>query len=246
MGSDHRSPIVLVTGAGRGIGRAIALRFARSGAAVALSARSERELDSVAREVEAAGGTACVARMDVTDLASVEAGLRRVEDFGRGVIDVLVNNAGVFDVRPFAEISPAIWHRHVAVNLNGSFHVTWLALHFLERSRRAHVFFVNSLAGRRPYPGDTAYCATKYGLRGFADALRLDLASRDIRVSSVYPGATDTSIFDHLPGTWDRSMMNRPEDVAEVVWLAWSAPLGREVDDLEVPPSTRAGAPLTG
>jgi NADP-dependent 3-hydroxy acid dehydrogenase YdfG len=81
-----------------------------------------------------------------------------------------------------------------------------------------------------------AYCASKYGLRGFGDALRLDLAQRKIRVSTVYPGPTDTSIFDKVPGDWDRSKMNRPEDVAEVVWRAWKAPLEQDVSDLEVPP----------
>jgi len=81
-----------------------------------------------------------------------------------------------------------------------------------------------------------AYCASKYGLRGFGDALRLDLEARKIRVSTVYPGQTDTSVYDKAPGTWDRSKMNKPEDVAEVVWRAWQSPATQDVSDLDVPP----------
>ena len=82
----------------------------------------------------------------------------------------------------------------------------------------------------------SAYCASKYGLRGFSDALREDFRAQGIRVSTVYPGATDTNIFNGVPGDWDRSTMNRPEDVAEVVWTAWSAGPDEDVDDLDVPP----------
>ena len=76
---------------------------------------------------------------------------------------------------------------------------------------------ISSTAGRRPFEGCTSYCTTKYGLRGFSDALRLDLAEHGIRVSTVYPGATDTTIFDGVPGDWDPASMNAPEDAAEVV-----------------------------
>lgn len=233
---DQSTTRVLVTGGGRGIGRAIALRFARAGARVAVAARTLVEIEIVRREVEAAGGQGLAVPMDVTDLASVEEGVHRTLEFGEGVLDVLVNNAGVFAIHPFEELSPATWYRMLAVNLNGPFHVTLMALKGLEASPRAHVFNVSSVAGKQAFPGNAAYCTTKYGLRGFSDGLRLDLAERGIRVSTVYPGATDTTIFDGVPGDWDRSRMNRPEDVAEVVWAAWRAPVEQPVDDLDVPP----------
>ncbi|NOT29326.1 MAG: SDR family oxidoreductase [Planctomycetes bacterium] len=229
-------PAVLVTGGGRGIGRAIALRFARASAFVAVAARTRREIEAVADEVGRAGGEGLPVEMDVTDLDTVERGLARTLEATAGVLDVLVNNAGVFSIQPFPELSPATWYRMLATNLNGPFHVTLLALKGLEQSRRAHVFNLSSIAGRQAFPGNVAYCTTKYGLRGFSDALRLDLAERRIRVSTVYPSATDTSIFDGIPGEWDRARMHRPEDVAELVWNAYASPPEADVADLELPP----------
>lgn len=238
----RKAPWILVTGGGRGIGRAIALRFAGAGARVLVAARTTAQVEAVAAEARALGTEALALTMDVADLASVERAMAEGLERSGGVLDVLVNDAGVFDVVPFGALSPATWYRHVAVNLNGPFHVTWLALRGLERSAAAHVFNVSSVAGLRPFPGNTAYCATKYGLRGFSDALRLDLAERGIRVSTVYPGGTDTAIFDGVAGDWDRAAMNRPEDVAEVVWRAWQAPPDAAIDDLEVPPPAGRGA----
>jgi len=233
--ADMRRLRVLVTGAGRGIGRAIALRFAREGAQVAVCARTLAQIESVAAEVDAAGGRGLAVPMDVADLASVEVGVHRTLEFTQGVLDVVVNNAGVFAVVPFAELSPATWYRMLAVNLTGPFHVTLLTLKGLERSERPHLFNVSSVAGRVPYEGSSAYCASKYGLRGLGDVLRLEWKRRGVRVSTVYPGATDTTIFDGVPGEWDRSTMGRPEDVAEVLWAAYAAPEGQDVSDLDVP-----------
>ena len=231
---------VLITGGGRGIGRAIALRFARPGVLVCVAARSRHEIEAVAAEVSARGARGLAVPMDVTDLDSVEKGMHRALDASSGRLDVLVNNAGVFSIHPFAELSPATWYRTLATNLTGPFHVTLLALRGLEQSRRAHVFNLSSIAGKQAFPGNVAYCASKYGLRGFSDALRQDFAARGIRVSTVYPSATDTTIFDGVPGDWERDRMNQPADVAEVVWRAYQAPADADVADLDVPrPLTR-------
>jgi NAD(P)-dependent dehydrogenase (short-subunit alcohol dehydrogenase family) len=229
-------PKVLVTGGGRGIGRAIALRYAREGAWVAVAARSSPEVDAVAKEIERAGGRGLAAQMDLRDLGSVEAAVYRAVEWAGGTLDVLVNNAGVFDVVPFDELKAEDFARTLQVNLTGPFLVTTEALAALQESEQAHVFNIASVAARQGFAGGTAYCASKYGLRGFSDALREDLRGRGIRVSTVYPGPTDTAIFNGVAGDWDRSKMNRPEDVAEVVWKAWKAGPGEAVDDLEVPP----------
>ena len=227
---------VLVTGGNRGIGRAIALRFARERAAVVVAARSSQELDAVVAEIEKAGGRGNAAQMDLRDYGAVEAAAWRACEFFGGTLDVLVNNAGVFDVKPIDKLDVQTWQRTLEVNLCGPFYVVKETLDALRESERAHVFNIASIAAKRAFPGNAAYCASKYGLRGFSDALREDFRADGIRVSTVYPGPTDTAMFDQLPPGLDRTKINRPEDVAEVVWRAYNAPATENVDDLDVPP----------
>ncbi len=225
---------VLITGGGRGIGRAAALRFAREGAHVVVAARTSDELDSVVAEIDAAGGKGLAAQMNVTDLGSVEAAVWHAMEFTGGPIDVLLNNAGVFDVIPFDKMGQKAWSHILDVNLTGAYYVTQESLGALEEGERPVIINVASGAAKRGFPGNTAYCASKYGLKGFGDALRLDLAEKGIRVVTVYPGNTDTTIFDEVEGDWDRAKMNTADEVAEVIYGAVSA--GDEVTDLDVPP----------
>jgi 3-oxoacyl-[acyl-carrier protein] reductase len=229
---------VLITGGGRGIGRAAALRFAKEGAHVVVAARTSGELDDVVAEIDAAGGKGLAAQMNVTDLGSVEAAVWRATEFTGGPIDVLINNAGVFDVIPFDKMGHKAWSKMIDVNLTGAYYVTQESLNALEEGDRTVVINVASGAAKKGFPGNTAYCASKYGLKGFGDALRIDLAEKGIRVVTVYPRGTDTTIFDGVPGDWDRSKMNSVEEVAEVIFSAVSA--GDEVTDIDVPPPAGA------
>ena len=225
---------IMVTGGGRGIGRAIALRFAREGALVSVAARTSSELDAVVGEIEAAGGQGIACQMNVRDHGSIEAAVYRTVDFFGEEMDVLVNNAGIFDVRHIAETDIGTWQRFIEVNLTGPYLVTLESLDALRASDRAHVFNIASIAARRGYPGSSIYSATKAGLMGLSNGLREDLRGDGVRVTTVYPDATDTSIFDGVPGEWDRASMNRPEDVAEVIWNTYHAE--GEVPDVDVPP----------
>lgn len=227
------APKVLVTGGGRGIGRAIALRFAREGARVVVAARTSTELDAVVAQIEQAGGAGIAAQMDVRDYGSVEAAVWRAVQFLGDAIDVLVNNAGVFDVQPIDKLDLAKWRWMHEVNVDGPLYVIKESLDALLASKRAHVFNIASVAAKRGFAGNVAYCASKYALRGLSDALREDLAPKGVRVSTVYPSATDTTIFDRVPGQWNHAAMKRPEDIAEVLWRAWNAPAGANVDDLD-------------
>ena len=227
---------VLITGGSRGIGRAIALRFAREGAKVVIAARNSEQLDRVVEEINAAGGEGHAAQMTLQDHGSVEAAVWRATEFTGGPLDVIVNNAGIFGQAGLTDVVLEDWDRMLAVNLTGLFWVMTEAIHALEEGDKKHVFNISSVAGKQGFPLSTAYCASKYGLRGFSDALREELTDKGIRVSTIYPGATDTTIFDDVPGDWDRSTMNSPEDVAEVVWQTYCAPDGTDVADVDVPP----------
>jgi NAD(P)-dependent dehydrogenase (short-subunit alcohol dehydrogenase family) len=217
------APRVLVTGGGRGIGRAIALRFAREGSRVVVAARTSAQLDEVVKEIEAAGGQGLAANMNVVDHGSVEAAVWRAVEFMDNGIDVLVNNAGVFDVKPIDKLRPTDWSHQLEVNLTGPFLVTSEALDYMEDSERAQIFNIASIAAKQGFAGNTAYCASKWGLRGFSEALREDLREQGIRVTTVYPPAVDTTIFDGVEGDWDRSTMLRPEVVADAIWDAWAS-----------------------
>jgi NAD(P)-dependent dehydrogenase (short-subunit alcohol dehydrogenase family) len=225
---------ILITGGGRGIGRAIALRFAREGALVAVAARTSDQLDTVVGEIEAAGGQGIACQMNVRDHGSVEAAVFRAVDFFDEEMDILVNCAGILDVKPIEETDPTLWERLIEVNLTGPYLVTLESLAALREGSKPHVFNIASTAARQGYPGSSIYSATKAGLMGFSNGLREDLRDSGVRVSTVYPDATDTSIFDGVPGDWDRAAMNSPEDVAEVLWKAFHGE--GEQADLEVPP----------
>lgn len=227
---------VLITGGSRGIGRAIALRFAREGAKVIVAARNSDQLDGVVEEINAAGGEGYAAQMNLEDHGSVEAAVWRATEFTGGPIDVIVNNAGVFEPATLLETSLESWNRTMSVNLTGPFWVMTEALEALHEGDRKHIFNVSSTAGKQGFASNTAYCASKYGLRGFSDALREELKDSGVRVTTIYPGQTDTTIFDGVAGDWDRASMNSPEDVAEVVWQTYSAPEGTDVSDVDVPP----------
>ena len=199
-----------------------------------MASRTSAELDEVVKEIEEAGGEGLAAQVNVGDWGSVEAAVYRATNFTGGALDVLVNCAGTFSIAPFDKMTHELWARAIDVNLTGSFSVTLEALDALEESGRGHVFNVCSVAAKRGFPGNTAYCASKYGLRGFGDALREDVRETGIRVTNVFPGPTDTTIWNKVEGDWDRSQMNRAEDVADAVWTAFSAPAEQDVDEVDV------------
>jgi len=215
------SRVALVTGAGRGIGRAVALAFAGEKLALALVSRTRKELTEVARRARERGSAEAVPLVaDVTSRAQLRRLFRQVQErWGR--LDVLVNSAGIAPYASLVETEPELWERTLAVNLTGPYLVLREALPLLKAAGSAHVFQMVSAAGRRPFRGWSAYCASKFGLRGFTEAVRLELRALGIKVTAVLPGAVDTGIWDAVPGEWERSRMLRPEDVAHAVVSAW-------------------------
>jgi len=184
-------PTVLVTGGGRGIGRAIALRFAEPGSIVAIASRTRSELESTGAEIEKRGAKAMLLTVDVTDEASVAAAFKTIRD-SRGTLDVVVNNAGIGGGKPIAETDTASWRRILDTNVWGTFLVTRQAVPLLAEGGR--VINISSVLGRFGVPGYTAYCASKHAVIGFTRALALELAGRRITVNAICPGWVETDM----------------------------------------------------
>lgn len=218
---DLQGSVVVVAGASSGIGRVSARLFAEKGASVVLAARREGTLREVAAECEAAGGRALVVPTDVTDLGAVENLARRaVGEFGR--IDVWVNNAAVISFGRFEEMPPEVNRRVVEINLLGAMHGTQAALPVLRRQGSGVLINVSSGFGLVGSPYQAAYTATKFGLRGFSQALRGELLGTDISVSCIFPGAVDTPVYHYAGNYYGRSLGPKgrilpPEKVARAI-----------------------------
>jgi NAD(P)-dependent dehydrogenase (short-subunit alcohol dehydrogenase family) len=210
--------VAIVTGAGRGIGRAIAGAFAREGAAVVLAARSVPELDRVAREIEQAGGRALVVPTDARQEASVEALVRRALAEWRQV-DVLVNAAGVATFAPVTDSKLDDWDQTLAVNLRGAVLCCRAVLPAMIGRHRGTIISVGSVVTSRSLAGSAAYTASKYGLLGFSRVLAEEMRSHGVRVGVLSAGATDTALWDTMPGAPARDRMLRADQVAEAALL---------------------------
>jgi len=184
--------VALVTGGGRGIGRAIALALASEGLAVAVGARTLAPVEETADAARRAGAKALAIALDATDAASVEAAVERVAQ-ELGPIDVLVNNAGVAESAPFARTDPAMWDRHFDVNIRGPYLATRAVLPGMRERRWGRVINVASLAGLVGTAYVTAYTASKHALVGFTRALATELGGSGVTVNALCPGfvATD-------------------------------------------------------
>lgn len=205
-----RKPLAVVTGASRGIGRAIALRLAKDFDILAV-ARSRDALGTLALEVEALGSTCTIAAVDIADANAVSAALEGVD------AEVLVNNAGVGPIKPMLELTPAEWHAIVDVNFNGLYHATRAVLPRMIARRRGHVVVIGSIAGRSGFVGGTAYAGSKHAAMAFAECLMLEVRDQGVKVSIVNPGSVATDFSHRSDPGWMLSADEVAASVAHVV-----------------------------
>src|SRR5882672_6846085 len=187
--------IALITGGGRGIGRAIALAFASEGSQVAVAARTLEQVEQVAREIADQFSTNPLAVVcDVSDVQSVERMFATVtEQFGRGP-DIMVNNAGIAESAPITKTDDALWNRHIAINLSGTFYCTRAALPPMIERGWGRVINVASIAGKTGAPYIAAYSASKHGVIGITRSVALEVATKGITVNAICPGYVDTEM----------------------------------------------------
>jgi len=215
--------LAVVTGAGQGIGRAIARQLSALGTAVVLCGRTQSTLQETADAIVKGGGKAEVIPCDVTVSHQLEHAAARVEStFGR--VDILVNNAGIGGLSgPLHELPTGDWDRIMNTNLRGVYYAIRAFAPLMIRAQTGHIINISSLAGKNPLPNGAAYAASKWGLNGLTYSLAEELRKYKIRVSVICPGSVDTA-FDEHPGK-DKNKMLRPDDVAHaVIMLVTQAP----------------------
>ncbi len=210
--------IAFITGGGRGIGRAIALGFAREGADVAVAARTPAEVEAVAAEVRALGRRALPVPCDVSDEAQIKAALLHTQA-ELGGVDVLVNNAGVSNLRPLHGTPLNAWERTLAVNLTGSFLGIKHVWKMMEKRGGGSIINVSSLGGLRGFAYLGAYCASKAGQIGLTRAAAEEGKPVGIRVNAIAPGKGDTAFRAQIKE--DKSLLLQAEDhVGVCIFLA--------------------------
>src|SRR5579864_3151274 len=229
--------IAVVTGAGRGIGAAIARKLARMGAHAVLCGRTRANLEHTARAISDAGGKAEVAECDVTDLRSVESLAQRVEtSFGK--VDILVNNAGIGGgSSPLHQLSPEIWDQVFNTNLRGVYYCIRSFAPMMIRARRGHIINISSLAGKNALPNGAAYSASKWGLNGLSYSVAEELRGHNIRVSIVCPGSTHTEFSPHEGKSPDK--MLAPEDIAHAVEMLVTSRQQAFVSEINIRPTRK-------
>lgn len=209
--------VAIVTGGGRGIGRAVALSFAREGADVVVSSRTRAEIEGVAREVRELGRESLAVQADVSRESDVsDLAARTLEAFGR--IDILVNNAAAnLPSRQVVDLTLAEWERVVAVNLTGPFLCCKAVLPTMVEQRSGTIINISSVGGRRGAAGRSPYRPTKAALINFTECLAAEVKQYGIDVNCVCPGGTATRMMADIGRARGRTDLMQPEEIAEVV-----------------------------
>jgi 3-oxoacyl-[acyl-carrier protein] reductase len=225
------SQTALITGASRGIGRAIALRLASDGYDILAAARSRPQLDELQREITSNGGSCRVICMDVSNAADVRVKLAGVE------ADVLVNNAGIGIIKPFVDLSPDEWRSMIDVNINSLYRVTSMLLPGMISRKRGQICTIGSIAGRSAWSGGSCYAATKAFVTSWSESLMLEVREHGIKVSVVMPGGVATEFGGKTPTPADAWKLSAV-DVASAVAYILASPAQMLVHRLEVRTNT--------
>lgn len=213
-----KEKVAFITGAGKGIGRAVALSLAKEGVNVGLLARTEANLEEVKREIENIGGKAAYATVDVSSREEVEEAVKKVTS-ELGSADILINNAGIGKFETLLESDPEEWKRTIDVNLMGTYYVTRAILPQLIEKNSGDIVNISSTNGLNGAATSSAYSASKFGLIGLTESLAQEVRKNNIRVTALTPStvATELAVKSNLIAENDDEKYIQPEDIAEVI-----------------------------
>jgi len=221
----------VVTGAGRGIGKAIALALVKEGYGILLTARSEDQLRAVQEEIRSGGGNAVYLPLDLSLPQAIEKSTSFFNAYS-GKISLVVHNAGIAKVGTVAEMPLEDWQIVQDVNVRAPFLLTQKLLPLMVKG--SQLIFINSVAGKQSFAEWGAYYASKAALKALADTLRAEVQPQGIRVTSIFPAAVDTPLQDTLPYDWDRIKMLRAVDIAEAVLYCVRRPEAVRVNEIDL------------
>jgi 3-oxoacyl-[acyl-carrier protein] reductase len=233
MAGDLAGKVAIVTGASRGIGRAISAAMAREDATVVLAARSIRQLQITAEQVIKAGGTAHIIRVELTEEESIR-NLIQVTGEKLGRLDILVNNAGVTHSALLEQTSTEDWDRCISINARAPFILCREALPLLKKSPSACIVNIASVVGIKGYPLQSAYTASKHALRGMAMSLAEELRGSNIRVHVLCPGGADTDMVGRVRPDIAKDELIKPPEIAELVLYLVTHKGNAVVDELRI------------
>lgn len=207
----------LITGAGKGIGKAMAIALAKEGVNIGLLARTESQIKEVAAELEDLGVETSVVKADVADLAAVEAAVEQVQ-LDLGPIDILINNAGIASFGKFLELGPHEWEKIIRVNLMGVYYMTRAVLPSMIERKTGDILNISSTAGLRGTALTSAYSASKFAVMGLTESLMQEVRKHNIRVSAWTPSTVATELaYENKLTDGNPDKVMQPEDLAELL-----------------------------
>jgi sepiapterin reductase len=233
--------VIMITGAGKGIGKAIAIDFAKAAETqkgfdpvLILASRTLTDLESVAAECRSCGAAVDIFQADITDIAQIEWLVNSTID-RYGTIDCLVNNAGVGRFKPLAELTEEDFDYTMSINLKGTFFLTQRVFAVMEAKRSGHIFFITSIAAETAFKSSSIYCMSKFAQKGLVEAMRLYAKTCNVRITNVMPGAVYTPMWGEVPDSM-KSVMMMPEDISRPVVNAFFMPERASVEELVLRP----------
>ena len=231
--------VAIVTGASRGIGRAVGITLAQESATVVLAARSIPELKKTAEQVVGAGGKAQIIVTELTDEDSIKNLVRKTaEQFGR--LDILINNAGITHSAKLEDTTTEDWDQCHRVNARAPFILCREALSLLRKSNPAYIINIASVVGVKGYPLQSAYTASKHALRGMSISLAEELRGSSVRVHVLCPGGVDTELVDNVRPDIKKEELIGPDEIAELVLYLVTHKGNAVIDDLHIRRATAA------
>jgi len=233
MAEQLAGKVAIVTGASRGIGRAISVALAKEAATVVLAARAVDKLKETAEQVIAGGGEAEIVVTELTEEESIK-NLVKVTGDKFGQLDILVNNAGITHSAKLEETLTEDWDRCHQINARAPFILCRQALPLLRKAEAGHIINIASVVGVKAYPLQSAYTASKHALRGMTMALAEELKGTNIRVHVVCPGGVDTDLIQHVRPDIKKEDLMQPEEIAELVVYLVTHKGSAVVDELHI------------